>query len=152
MKNFGRDIYCHGWGFSCYFFFPLQSSFGILFHIRARQVASISFPVNYKLIILPFDYTRVYSELQMTFFKQTRNNKNKVKGKQTHYKPGQTLRFLGGWGSLISRQLSHEGGKVVSPTHWTPFSPTKYSWYSFLLEAEPTPGLRGGPKDYVNEK
>jgi len=30
------------------------------------------------------------------------------------------------------------------------FTPRKYSWYSFLLEAERTPGPGG--KDYVNEK
>ena len=40
----------------------------------------------------------------------------------------------------ISRQSAHEGDKVVSPTRRPPFSPRKYSWYSFLLEAESTPG------------
>jgi len=34
----------------------------------------------------------------------------------------------------------HEGGKVVSPMHQLPLPPRKYSWYSFLLEAESTPG------------
>jgi hypothetical protein len=32
------------------------------------------------------------------------------------------------------------GGKVVSHTHRLPLSLRKYSWYSFLLEAEWTPG------------
>ena len=32
------------------------------------------------------------------------------------------------------------------------FTPRKYSWYSFLLEAESTPGPQCGRKDYVNEK
>jgi len=41
-------------------------------------------------------------------------------------------------GFQISRQSALEGGKVVSPTHRPPLPPRKYSWYSFLLEAEST--------------
>jgi hypothetical protein len=44
-----------------------------------------------------------------------------------------------GWGSQISRQSAHEGGKVVSPMYRPPY-PQEISWYSFLLEVESTPG------------
>jgi len=35
---------------------------------------------------------------------------------------------------------AQDGGKVASLTHRPPLHPRKYSWYSFLLEAESTPG------------
>jgi hypothetical protein len=55
-------------------------------------------------------------------------------------------------GSKISRQSAHEGGKVVIPTHRPPLLPRKYSWCSFLLQAESTPGPQCGWKNYVDEK
>ena len=36
--------------------------------------------------------------------------------------------------------MAQDGGKVVSLTHRPLFTPRKYFWYSFLLEAELTPG------------
>ena len=47
----------------------------------------------------------------------------------------QALRVPGRWGSQISRQSAHEGGKVVSHTHRLLLSPRKYCRYSFLLQA-----------------
>ena len=94
----------------------------------------------------PFHGTSSYLKIFTVFILKVK------KVKQSHYRPGQTLRVPGGWGSQISRQSAHEGGKVVSLTHRPPLLPRRYSWSSFLLEAESTPGTQCGQKDYVNEK
>jgi hypothetical protein len=41
-------------------------------------------------------------------------------------------------------------GKGVNPTHRPPLPPNKYSWYLFLSEAESTPRIYCGRKDYGN--
>jgi len=75
------------------------------------------------------------------------NKSWKAKVKQSLYRPREALGVPGCWGSQTSRQSTHEGGKVVSPIHQLPSTPKKYSWYSFLLEAEATPGPQCGQKD-----
>jgi hypothetical protein len=70
-----------------------------------------------------------------------------LKGKQSHFRPGQALSVPGGLGSQILRQSSNESGKVVSSRHRPPLpSPPqrKYFWYS--LEFESTPGPSCGRK------
>jgi hypothetical protein len=58
------------------------------------------------------------------------------KVKLSHYKAGQALRVKEFDSPRTSSQSAHEGGKVVSPTHWPPLPPRGYTWYLFLLEAE----------------
>ena len=52
------------------------------------------------------------------------------KVKQPLDRPGRSLTVPGGWGSHVSKQWAHEGGKV-SPTHRPPLPSRKYSRYSF---------------------
>jgi len=59
-----------------------------------------------------------------------------VKVQQFLYRPGQAMRVSGSLGSQISRKSEYKDGKVIRPTYRQPLPPRKYSWYSFLLEAE----------------
>jgi len=66
----------------------------------------------------------------------------------TQYKKDKAVPLQAWSGPEGSRKLrfpdfmttAQDGGKVVSFTHRPPFSPRKYTWYSFLLEAESNQG------------
>jgi hypothetical protein len=42
--------------------------------------------------------------------------------------------------STMSIQSAHEDGEVVNPKHRSSLPPRRYRWYSFLIEADSTPG------------
>jgi hypothetical protein len=63
-----------------------------------------------------------------------------TKVKPSYNRPVQGLRVPVVWGSQISRISIHAFGKFTSPQHRPPLPLKNYSWYSFLLEAESTPG------------
>jgi len=46
-----------------------------------------------------------------------------MKVKQSHYRPGHTLKVPGRWGYQISRQSALECDRVFSPTHRPPLPP-----------------------------
>ena len=106
-------------------------------------------PQQWMKVRLFFIYKQMYDLHKLKSIDMT---KKKKKVKQSHYRPEQAQRVPGGWGSQISRQSAHEGGRVVSPTHRPLFTPRKYSQYSFLLEADLTPGPQCGQKDLCQWK
>jgi hypothetical protein len=60
------------------------------------------------------------------------------RGKQSRYRPGEALMFPGSYLSQISLKR-HRMVVGCQPKVPAAFTPRKYSWYSFLLEAESTP-------------
>ena len=66
-------------------------------------------------------------------------NEVKLKVKQSRYRPGLAQGFLGGYDYQISLQR-HRMVAGCQPYAPATFTPKKFSWYSFLFEAESTPG------------
>jgi hypothetical protein len=51
----------------------------------------------------------------------------------SRYRPGWAIGVPGGWGSRLSRQSAHEGGKVVSTMHWPSLPPRRIAGIHFCL-------------------
>jgi hypothetical protein len=64
----------------------------------------------------------------------------KGKGKVIPEQAVETLRVAIGWGSPFFRHSAHRWRQGCQPYAPAAFYPQEDSWYSFLLETEPTPG------------
>ena len=117
------------------------------FHINHKTDAQITHSLRAPYGNLKY-YFKYSETAQLTYIIHTyiQSVHGSVKVKQFLYRPGQVLEFPGSWSSRISRHWARDGGKV-SRTHQLPLPPRKYSWYSFMLEAELTPGPECGRKD-----
>ena len=72
--------------------------------------------------------------------------------KQSHYRPEQAQKVPGGLRFPDFKTIGTWRSQGCQPYAPAAFTPRKYSRYSFLLEAESTPGPYCSQKDYVNEK
>jgi len=77
--------------------------------------------------------------------------KIKVKVNQSRYRTGVAQRVPGGL-RLSDFMTSAQDGGRLSALRTGRLYPNKCSWYSFLLEAEPTPGPYCDRKDFMSAK
>ena len=109
-----------------------------MFRVVEKKKCTEKYYFYLKAIYLVHDTEKVLNKSNTPYQQHTYYNvwvKGKVKAI-----PGRALRDPGGWGSQISRQSVHGGSKVVRLMHRPLLPRRKYSWYSFLLEAESTSG------------
>ena len=75
---------------------------------------------------------------------------NQVKVKQSRYRPGGTQRVRRRFPDFVT--TGHRMVVGCQPYPPAAFTPRKYSWYSFLLQAESTPGPQCDQKDFMSMK
>ena len=84
---------------------------------------------NTHLLLFFFSKGKCYSLTKKRIIRhsnmRSKTYKKGQKAKQSLYRPGQTLRVPGCWGSQISRRLANKNGEVVSLTHQPSLLPTE---------------------------
>jgi hypothetical protein len=81
-------------------------------------------------------YLGLSSSETLRFYKTTRGQ---IPIKLSPYRPGQSLKVANGGGSQ-NKDNQHTKVAMLSALRTGRCNPTRYPWYSFLLEAESTPG------------
>jgi hypothetical protein len=112
------------------------------YNLRSSQMCNFLFATCFLFSIwdiLPSWQTSVFTYI---------NKLQEDKVKRSHYRPRQALRVPGAWGSHISRQSAHEGGKFVSPTHRPPWAAGNIPGTHFCYRLS---RLQCGQKGYVND-
>jgi hypothetical protein len=94
------------------------------------------------------EWPRRFQKVKVPRFRETAQDGGRLLALRTgHIYPQQITLVINFRGCFEPRAVGRSegfyvngGGMFVSLTHRPPLTPRKYSWYSFLLEAESTPG------------
>jgi len=95
----------------------------IILYIKKKAWLYLSKKITLLKMTQLIEINKYYHIIKTNKIMQWSNVTSKSKVKQSLYGPKQTVRVPGGWGSQISRQSAHIGGKVVSPKHRPPSPP-----------------------------
>jgi hypothetical protein len=120
--------------------------------IHAWSHDMLFYPSHSLFVLLPCDIPTVFPDRSFCVFltspMHTKSSPITGLDRPTGFQDVEAPRFLDNLHMKVVRLSAIRTGRLYPP----PPPPRKYSWSSFLLEAESTPGPQCGRKDYVNEK